>query len=105
MPSPHRRFWSVAGLGALVVLNVVLIGLLVLRPAPVVERDAATLRPMATETETLAKHEPAELATESTPAGQVTPAERLIVNADATTAWRVASGHANLPVGGHGLPC
>ncbi|PYF95937.1 hypothetical protein SAMN05216184_1242 [Georgenia satyanarayanai] len=94
MPSRHRRSWSVAGLGALIVLNVVLVGLLVLRPAPVAEERATSYRPTATETATAApeKQEPAELPTEAGERAQAAPAERLIVNADATTAWRVEKG-------------
>lgn len=97
MLSQHRRSWSVAGLGALIVLNVVLVGLLVLRPAPVLDPEPGASRPTVAETETPAKREPAELPTEAAPAAEAGPAEHLIVNADATTAWRVAVGECDDP--------
>lgn len=98
MPSQHRRSWSVAGLGALIVLNVALVGLLVLRPAPALDPEpGASSRPTVAEPETPAKREPAELPTEAAPAAEAGPAERLIVNADATTAWRVEVGECDDP--------
>ncbi|WP_454085390.1 hypothetical protein [Georgenia sp. Marseille-Q6866] len=82
----------------MIVLNVVLIGLLVLRPVPVVDDERADLgRPTVTESETLEKQEPAELPTDSGETAQTNPAERLIVNADAVTAWRVEVGQCDDP--------
>ncbi len=99
MPSRHRRSWLiVAGLGALTALNAVLIGLLVLRPAPVVDDErASSSTPTVTETEAPEKQEPAEMPTESGGTAQVAAAERLIVNVDATTAWRVVMGECEDP--------
>lgn len=92
MPSRRRSFWSLAGLGALVVLNVVLVALLAMRPVPAFDEHALSDRATVAGTEPLEKQEPAALPTESSEEVRVAPAERLIVNADAETAWRVEKG-------------
>ncbi len=100
MSSRSSRWWKFAGLGALVILNVVLVALLVLRPAaPVVEeREAAVSAPAERSTTPPAKHEPAPLPSPmETPSVDAVPAERVLVNADASTAWRATIGSCDSP--------
>ncbi|MBD8063400.1 hypothetical protein [Oceanitalea stevensii] len=97
MLSRSSRPWSALGLGALVVLNIVLIGLLLVRPAPGVDGEAPDAAPPATPTgvaegEPPAKREPAELPTTRARPDHPEPAERIIVGTDATTAWRAEVG-------------
>ncbi|WP_413452518.1 hypothetical protein AA0Y32_10360 [Georgenia phoenicis] len=97
MSSRSPRSWSIAGLGALVVLNVVLIALLVLRPAPAVD-DEQSARPSPVATAdgvSPAKEEPPPLAPGT--AVSAAPTERRIVNADGTTAWRATVGECGTP--------
>ncbi|WP_324650003.1 hypothetical protein [Georgenia sp. H159] len=99
------RWWSFAAVGGLVVVNVVLIALLVLRPtAPSVdersEAAGATAEGPQQEIDESgsrrAKQDPGELApaegVESLP-----QAQRLLVNLDATTAWRATVGDCAHP--------
>ncbi|WP_152190672.1 hypothetical protein [Georgenia satyanarayanai] len=102
MPFRSSRPWSVLGLGALVVLNIVLIGLLVVRPAPGVDGGAPEVAPSASpaeaaEGEPPAKREPVELPTPSEQPDRREPAERIIVGADAATAWRAEVGDCSDP--------
>lgn len=98
MSPRSSRSWPLAGLAALVVLNVVLIGLLVLRPAPAVDEEERTVgspTPEATEAPPAKQEvEPLSPPDGSASAGRT---ERLVVNADATTAWRATVGQCGSP--------
>src|SRR5690606_17282337 len=103
MPSRSSRWLPFAGIGALVVLNVVLIALLVTRPAApsldageptaTAEAPAPTGEGDATEP---TKQEPGDLVETDAPA-RLGRSERLLVNLDATTAWRAAVGSCTEP--------
>src|SRR5690625_4997309 len=94
-----NRWLPLAGLAALVVLNVILIALLLTRPSvpSTTEQSppwASTPDPTEAHGEMAsppAKQEPAEL-TEAQASDVLAPAERILVNADATSAWRATVG-------------
>src|SRR5690625_3124630 len=100
MPSRFSRWWQLAAVGALVVFNVVLIALLVLRPAaPVVqERETSVGAPEGPSSTPPTKQEPAPLPSPTeTPWAGTVPAQRILVNADANTAWRATTGTCTAP--------
>src|SRR5690625_1126986 len=100
MPSRFSRWWQFAAVGALVALNVVLIALLLLRPAaPVVEERQTTVSaPEGPYPAPPTKQEPAPLPSPSeTSSASTGPAERILVNADANTAWRATTGTCTSP--------
>lgn len=103
MTSRSSRWLPFAGIGALVVLNVVLIALLVTRPGapsldagePTETAEAAAPTGEGDATEPT-KQEPGDLVETDAPAG-LGRSERLLVNLDATTAWRAAVGSCTEP--------
>src|SRR5690625_2608420 len=100
MPSRSSRRWQFAGLGALVVLNVVLIALLVLRPAApaVEERETPVSASVDAPSTPPVKQEPAPLPSPTERFMlEAAPAERILVNADESTAWRAATGTCGSP--------
>src|SRR5690625_2400087 len=104
MPSRSNRWLPLAGLGALVVLNVVLIALLLARPTvpdassestplPTPSPQASAPEEMTTPPE---KADPGELP-EPDDTSTHSPANRLIVNADDAIAWRATVGDCATP--------
>lgn len=104
MPS-RFSWWRLAGLGGLVLLNVVLIALLVLRPtAPSAGERADGVRDpalSATGAPEEVEEPPVKVEPSAPPSldEAVTSglAERLLVNADASTAWRATTGNCTDP--------
>ena len=94
MSMRSRRLLPVVGVGALVLLNVVLVVLLVTRPgAPDVDaRDTPAVRE---ETSPPSKRETQELDLQAD--GALVRGGRLLVNVDATTAWRADVGSCGSP--------
>lgn len=104
MPS-RFSWWRLAGLGGLVLLNVVLIALLVLRPTAPSAGERADgvqdLAPSATGAPEEMEEPPVKAEPSALPSLDDTvtpgPAERLLVNADASTAWRATTGNCTAP--------
>src|SRR5690625_783627 len=102
MPSRALRRLRFAGLGALVLLNVVLISLLLTRPTPAVSDHEAPSAASPAPAEVLEKTAPAPVSQASSDASEeqeegLPSAERVLVNVDATTAWRATVGDCTTP--------
>lgn len=96
MPSRPPRRLSLAGVGALVVLNVVLVGLLLTRPTPPpVEEPDVSASSAAREGEAEETSAPRTKTSPEplpTPTVRVEPARRLLADADERVAWRATVG-------------